>query len=128
MWGAGILCIVSFNPFFLRQSSPLRAAAADVVSGLFWLRCRLSVLVDCVVLCFGRIYCPFGPAVLCCVFTAVIACMHDTCCAVLCLTTSTLCMYLLAMLRFAWQVVFLQPVDVGDLVHLEACVLYTKPG
>eukprot|EP00904_Undaria_pinnatifida_P005191 jgi/Undpi1/1801/HiC_scaffold_12.g05188.m1 len=26
------------------------------------------------------------------------------------------------------EVVFLQPVDVGDLVHLEACVLYTKPG
>ncbi|CAM9718395.1 unnamed protein product [Ascophyllum nodosum] len=26
------------------------------------------------------------------------------------------------------EVVFLQPVDVGDLVHLEACVLYTKQG
>lgn len=35
--------------------------------------------------------------------------------------------------RFPWlarspQVVFLQPVDVGDLVHLDACVLYTKEG
>lgn len=26
------------------------------------------------------------------------------------------------------QVVFLQPVDVGDLVKLDACVLYTKEG
>ena len=26
------------------------------------------------------------------------------------------------------QVVFLQPVDVGDLVKLDACVLYTKDG
>lgn len=26
------------------------------------------------------------------------------------------------------QVVFLQPVDVGDLVKMDACILYTKEG
>lgn len=39
------------------------------------------------------------------------------------------CCWLLLCASFVdQQVVFLQPVDVGDLVKLDACVLYTKEG
>ena len=61
----------------------------------------------------------------CCALTAFTASVYPLCRVVL---DRVHCPHVLALLCFACQVVFLQPVDVGDLVHLEACVLYTKAG